>query len=76
VLSLPGWEHVEPAREDLRKVTSATLFARLESAFMKPVVYRKAITAVARESENSTLFRLLRRPGQGLDAAGDGPCER
>jgi hypothetical protein len=75
VLSLPGWEHAERSGEDLRKVTIETLLARLESGFVKPVVYRKKMTAIARKSDDSTLFRLLRRSGQGLAAAGDGSFE-
>jgi hypothetical protein len=75
VLSLPRWEHAEPPREDFRKVTTETLLARLESGFVKPVVYRTAMTAIARKPDNSTLFRLLHRSGQGFGAAGDGSRE-
>lgn len=43
VLSLPGCGHPGAAREDNRKVTMETLFARLESELAKPVVYRGAM---------------------------------
>lgn len=71
VLSLPGWESADPLREDFRKVTNATLLARLESGLVKPVVYHKTMTAIARKPDNSTLFQLLRRSGQRFDAPGE-----
>ena len=60
VLTLPGTGHPGAAREDGRKVTMATLLARLEIEFARPVVYRGAMTAIARKPDNPTLFRLLR----------------
>ena len=60
VLSLPGCGHPGAAREDNRKVTMETLFARLESELAKPVVYRGAMAGIARKPESSALFRLLR----------------
>lgn len=72
VLSRPGLEHAERRHDDFRKVTNATLLARLENGLVKPVVYRGQMTAVARKPDNSTLFRLLRRSGQRLGGAGTG----
>ena len=60
VLTLPGTGHPGAAREDGRKVTMATLLARLEIALVRPVVYRGAMAGIARKPDNSTLFRLLR----------------
>lgn len=61
VLTLPGSGHPGAAREDNRKVTMATLLARLETDLVKPVIHLGAMTGIARKPCNSTLFRLLRR---------------
>ena len=61
VLTLPGAGHPGAAREDGRKVTMATLLERLESEFVRPVVFHGAMTAIARKPDNSTLFRLMRQ---------------
>jgi hypothetical protein len=63
VLSLPGWGHPVAAKEDFRKVTNATLLARLESDLVQPVVYRGAMVHIRRKPDDSALFRLLRRTG-------------
>jgi hypothetical protein len=60
VLTLPGAGHPGAAREDGRKVTLATLLARLETDIVRPVVFQGAMTAIARKPDNPTLFRLLR----------------
>ncbi len=60
VLTLPGAGHPGAAREDRRKVTMATLLARLETEFVRPVLFQGAMTAIARKPDNPTLFRLLR----------------
>lgn len=61
VLSLPGWGHPGAAKEDFRKVTNATLLARLETDLVKPVLHRGRMTAINRKADDSALFRLLRR---------------
>ena len=61
VLSLPGWGHPGAAREDFRKVTNATLLARLERDLVQPVIYRGRMVAIRRKPDDSALFRLLRR---------------
>ena len=60
VLTLPGSGHPGAPREDKRKVTMATLLARLEEELVKPVIYLGKMAGVARRVDNSTLFRLLR----------------
>lgn len=60
VLTLPGWGHPGAAKEDRRKVTIATLLARLETDLTKPVVHRGAMAGIARKPDDSTLLRLLR----------------
>ncbi|ANY19122.1 hypothetical protein A6F68_00589 [Tsuneonella dongtanensis] len=60
VLTLPGAGHPGAAREDGRKVTMATLHARLETDLVRPVIHSGRMTAVDRKPDNSTLFRLLR----------------
>ena len=60
VLTLPGAGHPGAAREDGRKVTMETLLARLETDFVRPVVFQGAMTGIARKPDNSTLFRLER----------------
>ena len=67
VLSRPGSGHPGAAREDFRKVTIATLLARLEIDLLKPVVYLGRMTAIARKPDNSALFRLLRRTANWPD---------
>ena len=60
VLTLPGSGHPGAPRDDGRKVTMATLLARLETELVRPVVFQGAMTAIARKPDNSTLFRLMR----------------
>jgi hypothetical protein len=64
VLSLPRWEHTEAPRDDFRKVTTATLLARLERELVQPVVYRGALTGIRTKPDISTLLRLVRRTGR------------
>lgn len=71
VLTMPGSGHPGAAREDRRKVTMATLLARLEIDLVRPVVYRGAMTAIARKPDNPTLFRLLRLTAGLPDAPDD-----
>ena len=71
VLSLPGWGHPGGVREDFRKVTNATLLARLESGLVQPVLHRGRMTAIRRKPDDSALFRLLRRTAGPLGAAAD-----
>ncbi|QYU69332.1 hypothetical protein J4558_04090 [Leptolyngbya sp. 15MV] len=61
VLSLPGWERAQPPREDFRKVTTATLLARLERELVQPVVHRGAMAGIRTKPDISTLLRLVRR---------------
>ena len=61
VLSLPGWERAEAPREDFRKVTTATLLARLERELVQPVVYRGAMPGIRKKPDISTIFRVMRR---------------
>lgn len=67
VLTPPGSRHVAPPREDFRKVTLRELNRRLETDLVQPVIYRGRMTAIRRKPDNSTLFRLLRRLGEGRD---------
>jgi hypothetical protein len=83
VLSLPGCGHPGAAREDRRKVTMATLLARLEGEFVRPVVFQGAMAGIARKPDNATLFRLVRltagMPEQVDDSEfwqGAGDCEK
>jgi hypothetical protein len=75
VLSSPGSGHPGAPCEDMRKVTTATLLARLESELARPVIHRGQLAGIARKPDNSTLFRLLRRtartsgPSSGEDFA-------
>lgn len=71
VLSLPGWGHPGAAKEDFRKVTNATLLARLESDLVQPVVYRGAMVHIRRRPDDSALFRLLRRTGNRPEEPAD-----
>jgi hypothetical protein len=71
VLSLPGWGHPGAAREDMRKVTNATLLARLDSDLVQPVIYRGSMTTIRRKPDNSALFRLLRRTARVTDQPAD-----
>jgi hypothetical protein len=71
VLSLPGWGHPGAATEDFRKVTNATLLARLETGFVKPVVFCGRMTAISRKANDSALFRLLRRTAGPDEGAAD-----
>ena len=73
VLSLPGWGHPGAAHEDFRKVTNATLLARLDIGLVQPVVHRGRMTAIRRKPDDSALFRLLRRtagPPEGAPERG------
>ena len=76
VLSLPGSGHPGGSREDFRKVTNATLLARLESGLVQPVVYRGRMAAIRRKPDDSALLRLLRRTARRPDEPGDEGCER
>ncbi len=71
VLSLPGSGHSGAAREDFRKVTNATLMARLESDLVRPIIYRGRMTMIDRKPDNSALFRLLRRTERMAEEAMD-----
>lgn len=61
VLTPPGSGHGSGLREDFRKVTNQTLFQRLETGLIQPVIYQRRMTAIRRKPDNSALFRLLRR---------------
>lgn len=50
-----------PQKIDWRKVTYHELVQRLETGLIQPVIYRGRMTAIRRKSDNSVLFRLLRR---------------
>jgi hypothetical protein len=71
VLLLPGLGHPGGAPEDMRKVTNATLLARLESDLVQPVIYRGKMTHIRRKSDDSALFRLLRRTKSWPDEPAD-----
>jgi hypothetical protein len=73
VLSLPGWGHPRTPREDFRKVTNATLLARLENDLVQPVVHRGMLAQIRRKPDDSALLRLLRRTRNlGEDPADEG----
>ena len=65
VLSLPRWECAEAPREDFRKVTTATLMARLDRGLVQPVVYRGALAGIRTKPDISTLLRVVRRTERG-----------
>ncbi|MGX7952058.1 hypothetical protein ACWPM1_05765 [Tsuneonella sp. HG249] len=58
---MPGSGRPSATKADYRKVTNEALFARLDAPMVRPVIYRGRMTAITAKSENSTLFRLLRR---------------
>ncbi|MEM7687938.1 MAG: hypothetical protein AAF291_02855 [Pseudomonadota bacterium] len=66
VLTRPGLGRAPGAKVDWRKVTQKALIARVETGLVKPVIYRGQVTSIARKPDNSALFRLLRRCGDGL----------
>ena len=67
VLTPPGEGHVAARKPDFRKVTLSTLNSWLETGFVQPVIYRGRMCGMRRKSDNSTLFRLLRRLGDDPD---------
>jgi hypothetical protein len=63
VLTPPGMGRCMGPREDFRKVTNEALIRRLETGIIQPIIYRGRLCAIRRKSDNSALFRLLRRDG-------------
>lgn len=61
VLAGPGSGRSRGPRLDYRKVTLSTLDRRVCRGLVRPVVYRGAMTAIARKADNSALLRLVRR---------------
>jgi hypothetical protein len=52
---------IRPREPDWRKVTLEELFRRVETGLWRPVIYRGAMTAIARKPDNSALLHLLAR---------------
>ena len=67
VLTPPGLGRCAALKEDYRKVTDLTLNQRLETGLIQPVLYRGQMTGIRRKSDDSALFRLLRRLDAGPD---------
>ncbi|WP_375290821.1 hypothetical protein [Qipengyuania sp.] len=71
-----AWDHVlgtlgsgrwKQLTADFPKVTDRELQKRLERGLVKPVIYQGRVCAIRRKSDDSALFRLLRREGGFTD---------
>lgn len=67
VLTPPGSGKISAWRPDYRTLTLPVLDSWVQTGVVQPVIHRGAIVAIRRRHDDSTLFRLLRRVGEGAD---------
>lgn len=67
VLTAPGSGRFWAWRPDYRTLTLPMLNSWVETGLVKPVIHRGRMCAIRRKHDDSTLFRLLRRLGEGFD---------
>jgi hypothetical protein len=67
VLTPPGSGRFKAWRPDYRTLTLPVLSSWAETGFVKPLIYHGRMYAIRRKPDDSALFRLLRRCGEGVD---------
>lgn len=75
VLASPGTGKLPALRADGRKVTQRQLIERVETGFVKPVLYYGKVAAIRRKPDNFALLRLARRFAEGRKSRRSGAPE-